>query len=139
MKIILQDNSNFVLRFDKDEEVIAGLAAFMQAQGVKACTFFAIGAASEVDLGFYNPHIKDYRKKPYVDDFEIISLNGSGGTKDGASVIHAHGQFGRNDFTTIGGHVFALKVGVTCEVFLTKLEGELKRENNADFNLNLLV
>src|SRR6185437_7805919 len=139
MKLIHQDNSHFVLRFDKDEEVIAGIAAFMQSQNIKACGFFSIGAASEIKLGYYNPHLKTYRDKPYVDDFEIISLNGNGATKDGQPAIHAHGQFGKNDFSVLGGHVFSIKVSVTCEVFLTKMEGEMKREKNPNFDLDLLV
>ena len=139
MKIILQDNNNFILRFDKDEEVIAGLSAFMETQGIKACTFFAIGAVSEVSLGYFNTHLKTYRQKPYVDDLEIISLTGNGAIKEGKPIIHAHGLFGHNDFTSLGGHVFSCKVSITCEVSLIKLEGGIKRENNAEFNLSLLV
>src|SRR5579863_9745474 len=113
MKIILQDNNQFVLRFDKDEEVIAGLTAFMVAQSIKACDFFAIGAVNSVELGYFNAHLKLYRKKPYTDDLEIISLTGNGAIKDDKPIIHAHGLFGYNDFTSIGGHVFSLKVAVT--------------------------
>ena len=139
MKTVHQDNDKFVLRFDKDEEVIAGIIAFMQAQSIKACSFFGIGAAAEIKLGYYNPFLKSYRDKPYVDELEIISLNGIGAVKDGQPTLHTHGQFGRNDFSVLGGHVFSVKVSVVCEVFLTKMEGEMKRETNADFNLDFLV
>jgi predicted DNA-binding protein with PD1-like motif len=139
MKLILQDNNIFVLRFDKDEEVIAGIASFMEAQSIKACTFTAIGAVSAVELGYFNTYLKAYRKKPYMEEFEVISLNGNGSLIDGKPTIHAHGLFGRNDFTSLGGHVFTCTVAVTCEVTLVKLSGEMKREKNTDFDLNLLA
>jgi len=101
--------------------------------------FFGIGACSSIDLAFYNPHIKDYRKKPFAEDFEIINLTGNGGLMDGAPVLHAHGSFGRNDFSIIGGHVTKIVVSVTCEIFLTKLEGTIERKQDADLHLNMLV
>jgi predicted DNA-binding protein with PD1-like motif len=138
MKIVLQDANNFVLRFDKDEEVVAGLTTFMKDQAISACVFTGIGACSLVELAFYNPHVKEYRKKPYFEELEIVSFTGTGALKDGQPIVHAHGQFGRNDFTVLGGHVFSLKVSVTCELSLTKLNGQMQRTNNSDFNLNLL-
>ena len=52
--------------------------------------------------------------------------------------LHAHGSFGRTDFSVIGGHVFKLVTLATCEIFLIKLDGEMKRKNNPDLQLNLL-
>lgn len=139
MKIIFQDKDKYVLRFDKDEEVFSGLLKFMKDQSVAACVFNAIGASSSVEIAYYNPHVKEYDKKSYAEDMEIISLTGNGGLKDGQPIIHAHGVFARNDFATVGGHVFKVVVSATAEVFFTKLNGELKREASADWNLNLLV
>ena len=128
-----------MLRFDKDEDVISGIQDFMKAQNIYACAFFGIGAAASVELGYYNTFLKDYRKKPYVDEMEIASFSGNGGITDGQTAIHAHGVFGKNDFTVLGGHVFKLVVSVTCEIFLIKLEGALERKLDSDFNLNLLT
>src|SRR5690349_8599021 len=137
MKIILQDNNQFVLRFDKGEEVLAALTAFMKEQGVSGCTFSGIGAASEVELAFFNPFVKEYRNKPYVEELEIVSLTGNGSLKGGEPSVHMHGAFGRNDFTVLSGHVAKLIISVTCEIALTKLNGAMNREMNNDFNLNL--
>jgi len=141
MKIIIQDSKNFILRFDKGETVLQGIAGFMQTQQIKACSFTGIGTISHLELGFYNQHLKEYRKKPFLDDFEILSLTGNGAlfSTDSKPILHAHGVFGRIDFTVIGGHVFELVTLATCEIFLTRLDGEMKRGNNTDYNLNLLV
>ena len=139
MKIILQDKNQFVLRLDKGDEVVENLTRFMAGQNIKACAFFGIGACDSVELAFYNTHLKQYRNKPFLEEMEILSFSGNGATKDGQPVIHAHGVFGRNDFSVLGGHVFKISVSATMEVYLTKLEGEMKRELNADLNLNTLV
>ncbi len=90
-------------------------------------------------MGYYNAFLKEYRKKPYVEDLEIVSLTGNTAMMDGAPVVHAHGIFSKNDFTSVvAGHIFKLIVLATCEVSLTKLDGTLQRSHNADLNLNLL-
>ena len=111
----------------------------MKEQVVSACAFFGIGACSGFELGYFNEHLKDYRKKPFMQNMEIISFSGNGGLVDGKNVVHTHGSFGSNDFSVIGGHVFKLTVSVTCEIFLIQMDGALERKNNPDFNLNLLV
>ena len=139
MKTIIQDDRRFMLRFDKGDDVIAGIQDFMKAQNIYACVFFGIGACESVELGYFNTYLKDYRKKPYVEELEIASFSGNGALSDGQPAIHAHGVFSRNDFTSLAGHVFKLVVSVTCEIFLIKLDGALERKHNSDFNLNLLV
>lgn len=138
MKTILKDNRRYILRFDKGEEVLAKLAEFMQTEQVGACSFSGLGAITDLEMGYYNTHVKDYRKKVFLEDFEIVSLNGNGSIVEGKPFIHAHGMFGRNDFTTVGGHVFKLVVSVTCEIFLIKLDGIMQRKNVEEFNLKLL-
>jgi len=139
MKLVLKDNQKYILRFDKTEEVCKGLQDFIAQEQIKACAFYGIGSCSDIELGYYNKNLKEYRKKPYYEDLEIISFQGNGGTIAEKPAIHAHGMFGRTDFTVLGGHVFKMTTNATCEVFVTKLDGELKRENNQEFNLNLLI
>ncbi len=139
MKIILQDSNLYILRFDKGEEVLEGIKKFMGEQAVSACAFFGIGACSVVELGYFNIHIKDYRKKPFTEELEILSFSGNGGLSNGELVIHSHGLFGRTDFTSVGGHVFKLIASITCEIFLIVLNGALERKFETDLNLNLLV
>lgn len=139
MKIILQNKTGYVLRFDKGEEVLSEMIKFLKAQNVSACVFNGLGACSECEMGYFNPNVKDYRKKPFYDDMEIVCLNGNAGLKDGEPFVHAHGIFGKTDFSLIGGHVFKIIVSVTCEIVITTLDGALERKLDEDFNLNLLV
>lgn len=139
MKIILQDGRRVILRFDKGEEAIDGLAKFAKENKIFAAYFSAIGSCSSFELGFYNGFLKQYRHKPFLNDSEIISLTGNISGLNSEPVVHAHGVFSGSDFEIVGGHVFKIAVAATCEVFLIKLEGEMKRDFDKDMNLNLLV
>ncbi len=139
MKVILQDQPRYILRFDKGEDVIVGIAQFLKNQKIGACSISGIGSCSSIELGYYNSHLKEYRKKPFFEELEILSFLGNGSIKDGEPLVHAHGVFSQTDFTVMGGHVFKAVVSATAEIFIIKLEGEMKRELNAEFNLNLLV
>lgn len=114
------------------------LGKFAKEQGLQSAYFSAIGTCSTVELGFFNEFLKDYRKKPFVDNLEILSLTGNIASSAGAPAIHAHGCFGNNDFEVKGGHIFKLIVSATCEVFLLAFDKPLLRERNSDWNLNLL-
>lgn len=138
MKVVLEDSFKYVVRFDKGEEVFQGLIEFAEKNQITAAVFWGIGTVSEADLGFYNPFLKQYRSKPVVENFEIISLTGNLAVLDGKPAVHAHGSFGRTDFSVIGGHVFKLVTLATCEIFLIKLTGEIRRKNHPDFQLNLM-
>ncbi len=139
MKLIVKDTNQFILRFDKGEEVFAGIVNFMKEHSLSACSFSAIGSVSEVELGYYNPFLKEYHKKPLVENFELISLNGTGAMLNNEPVIHAHGMVGRTDFSVLGGHIFRLVTLATVEAHVIVLPGSMQRNKNDEFNLNLLV
>ena len=139
MKIVLKDKRRYLIRFDKGENVVSGLADVVTQEKLTACVFFGGGSVSEIELGYFNKNLKDYRKKPYYDDMELISFSGNGAFFEGKPVIHCYGQFGHTDFTTLGGRVFKMVVSSSVEIFLIALDGQATRQTNPDFNLDLLV
>jgi uncharacterized protein len=139
MNVILQDNRRYVLRFDKGEDVFTGLSAFADAHHVSAAAFQGIGACSEAEIGDFDVATKSYRKHPVKENLEIVSLIGNISMLEGKPAIHMHGSLSRADLSVVGGHIFKLVVSITCEIFLIKLEGGLKREMDSDLGLNLLI
>ena len=65
MKLIVQDKNKYVLRADVDEEVIGNLAKFCRQENIDAAKFFAIGAAKELKLGWYDVDAKEYKWKEF--------------------------------------------------------------------------
>ena len=138
MQIVLKDSRHYILRFDKGEEIVAGLLEFAELNEVKAAAFNGIGAANYAELGFFDLEKKTYEKQVFAEEVEIISLIGNLAVLAGRPVLHVHGSFGRRDFSVVGGHVIGLRVSVTCEILLTLLDGRLERRPDSGLNLNLL-
>jgi uncharacterized protein len=139
MKVILQDNRRYILRFDKDEEVISGLVQYARDNNIQGAYISGIGSCSTVELGFFNPFLKEYRKKPFLENVEILGFSGTIARQGEEPIVHAHGSFAGNEFSAFGGHVFSMKVLATCEVFLIVLDGQLQRQKDSEWGLNLLA
>lgn len=137
MKSTQQKNS-YTLVLEKGENIIKTLKKFLSQKDIKAAHFSAIGAISEVDLGFYNLDIKQYTTKKFLEPLEIASMTGNVSELDGEIIIHCHGVFSKKDFSTIGGHVNESTVAATCEVFINQLDGKLHRKHDPKIGLNLL-
>ena len=138
MKVFLQDNQRYVLRFDKGEEVVGGLKKFLSEKQITAGTFNAIGACSMAELSYFNLETKAYENKTFNEDLEIVSLTGNSAVLGGEVALHCHGVLSGPDFVAHGGHINKLVVSATCEVFLIKLDGKMERKLDEKTGLNLL-
>lgn len=138
MKIILSDENTYVLRFDKGEEIIAGLTAFAAEREITAGVFSVIGACREIILAYYHLEDKTYQDKTLYEDMEIVSVTGNIGQMNDKVMIHAHGVVSDIDLETHGGHIKKLVISATGEVILQVLKGKLTRTFDPDTGLNLL-
>ena len=138
MKIILQHNKTYVLRFDRGEEVIEGLQRFCEEQNIEAGSFSGIGAAQALTLLYYDVAKKEYHDKRSTEGHEIVSLLGNVAKMEGKTIIHAHGCFSDADMHAIGGHVKELVVAATCEVVLETIERAIERKYSPEIGLNLM-
>lgn len=138
MERIFSDDRHEVLRFEPSEDVTLNLVNFVLEEKIEAAWISGIGSASEVELGYYYLPEKEYQKKVFTEDMEIVNLTGSVGLLDDGPAIHLHGAFGLSDYRVVGGHVHRLISNTTVEVYLEKMDGTLKRSYDEDTGLNLL-
>jgi predicted DNA-binding protein with PD1-like motif len=138
MKIIIQDKESYIVRFDRGEELVIGLIAFVVQENIGVAHFTAIGAAGELLLSYYSLPTKEYQDHEIKEDMEIAGLVGNVAYMNNKPVIHAHGTFSRPDLSVIGGHVKKLVVSATCEVHLSQLGGHTTRGFDEETGLNLL-
>lgn len=138
MKIIIEDNNYRVLRFNKGEEVISGIAGFCQDHRITASYFTIIGATDDLTLSYYNLTDKKYEDHEIKDRLEITGVIGNVGLLDGQQMIHAHGTFSDENLQVIGGHIKRMVVSATAEVMLTILSGEITRGYDEETGLNLM-
>jgi predicted DNA-binding protein with PD1-like motif len=128
----------FALVFDTGDEVMSNLVEFAGSNKLGAARLTAIGAFSEVTLGYFDWEKKDYKKIPVREQVEVLSLIGDVALKDGEPKVHAHVVVGRSDGTTMGGHLIEARVRPTLEVILTESPAHLQKQVDEESGLALI-
>lgn len=135
----LRLKDGYILRFDKDEVLIAQLTKFAKDQRIKAAWFTALGAASGAELGYYNLESQQYQWHTVSKLSEITNLTGNIAWQNDQPVVHAHVTLTDETLKAYGGHIKELVVGGTCEVYLRILDKPLTRKFDKAVGLNLLA
>lgn len=135
----LNDNpKTLVIVFDSGDEALAGLRRVAQEQQLAAANFTAIGAFSEVMLGFFSFEKGDYKRIPLHEQVEVLSLIGGVTLAEGETQVHAHIVVGKSDGTAHGGHLLSGIVRPTLEVILVESPAHLIRKRDAATGLLLI-
>lgn len=125
--------------FDVDEEVSDGLLRVAREHEVSGGYFTAIGALSEVTLGYWEWETKQYLRLPVREQVEVLSLIGNIALgPDGAPKVHAHVVISKRDGGAHGGHLLDARVRPTLEVMLVEVPKRLQRRLDAASGLPLL-
>ncbi|WP_439621603.1 PPC domain-containing DNA-binding protein [Gemmata sp.] len=128
----------WVLVFGTGEEVMAGLGEFARNADLTGSHFTAIGAFSDVVLGFFDPNDKRYAETPIREQVEVLSLLGKVARHQGGPKVHAHVVVGKRDGTAHGGHMMEARVRPTLEVVVVESPGRLGRRTDDRTGLPLL-
>ena len=141
MKSKLIDESGektFAVIFEKGDEVIETLRRFANEQRLLASHFTAIGALSNVVIGFFDPAKKQYKKIPIREQVEVLSLTGGITFEGDVPKIHAHIVLGKADGTAYGGHLLEGHVFPTIELILVESPKYLQRRLDKETGLALI-
>ena len=141
MKPTLLDTSGprtWALIFDKGDEPVVGLTAFAKSEMLGGAHFTAIGAFSEVTLGYFDRAARAYKKIPLREQVEVLSLIGDVALEREEPRVHAHVVVGRADGETRGGHLLAARVWPTLEVVLTESPRHLRKRHDPETGLALI-
>jgi predicted DNA-binding protein with PD1-like motif len=128
----------FALVFDTGDEVATGLLAFAKKNGLAGSHFTAIGALSDVTLGFFDWDKKDYQKLEINEQVEVLSLIGDIALNKGEPKVHAHVVVSKSDATAYGGHLLKAHVRPTLEVILVESPEHLIRKTDEASGLALI-
>jgi len=139
MKRILQDNNTYVISGERGEELLAGIKEFCKEYRIEAASFHTIGAASEVELAWYDLGAKQYVTALFQENLEVVSLTGNVSKLGSELMVHSHGVFSNKSMETKGGHVNKVVISGACEVTLTRMEGNIGRVYDDETGLNLMI
>lgn len=133
-----EHKGNYFIRLFKDENVFESLGKFCEKEEIRCGTFNGIGALKNCELGFYHLDKKEYERKVFPDEAELLSLVGNVSLLDNKAFLHIHTVLGASDFSTYGGHLFNADVAVTAEIIFRPLDLEIHRGYEEEIGLNLL-
>jgi predicted DNA-binding protein with PD1-like motif len=137
---LLHENGErtYALVFDKGDTVLPELEAFASDHGITAARFTAIGAFSDVKLGYFDRERKDYLEIPLEEQVEALSLLGDIAEQEGKPKVHAHVVVGLRDGSTRGGHLLEAHVWPTLEVILDEAPAHLRKRSDVETGLALI-
>jgi predicted DNA-binding protein with PD1-like motif len=129
---------SFALVFDKGDEVKEKLLEFAKTNRFTDAQVSAIGAFSEVKVGFFDRQQKTYKPISIQEQVEVLAFTGNIVEKEGTPMLHAHVVVGKSDGTAHGGHFLGGRVWPTLEMVLTELPAHLRRTRDEETGLALI-
>ena len=134
----LHTATGYLMVLTEGDDLFAELEALARREELPSASLTAFGFAGSVTFGFYDFAKKDYDPATYADR-EMTGITGTLAWKDGKPSLHAHGVGGGKDFSVVGGHLLALKVGKgSLEVTLTVHPQRLERKEDPRIGANVL-
>lgn len=138
-KLINNDKQKtFAVILDSGDEVMKNISAFAKQQKLHASQFNAIGAFSNVTLGYFDFSIKDYKKIEINEQVEVLNISGDISLYENEYKIHAHVVVGKSDGTAHGGHLKKAIVHPTLEIILNESPAYLQREMDKESGIPLI-
>jgi len=134
-----QFGSQFVVRLETGEEIIAALKQFCLARGISSGWVMGIGAVSRATIGIFELAAREYRYVELTTNHEMTSLVGNISIQDGEVFLHLHATFSDLDGQVRSGHLFSAVISATGEIYLGALNGILERKYSAESGMGLLA
>tara|TARA_B100000959_G_scaffold70806_1_gene75062 strand:+ start:207 stop:635 length:429 start_codon:yes stop_codon:yes gene_type:complete len=131
------DNNKIYLSIDKGEKINASLLKICEDKDISFGWINGIGAIYNPEVGYFDIESKDYIKKTFVGDFELISLIGNMTFKDNQRFIHTHIAFTDKNFHAYGGHLFDCTVSAAGEFIIIIGDNRVDRKYNSEVGLAL--
>ena len=129
----------YAIIFEKGDEVVEGLLSFARKEKIQTSHFTAIGALSDVTLGYFNWTKKAFDKILIQEQVEVLSLVGNIVFDNGDPKLHAHIVIGKSDGTAHGGHLIEGHVRPILEVILVESPSHLHRKTDKETGLALIT
>ena len=128
---------SLLARLDNGAEIIGRITDIVRERKIEAATFYAIGALTRADLGYYDQAGHEYHIVPVEEPVEIASCSGNVSLLDGESFVHAHAVLAGDPGRVWAGHLVRGSI-FAAELYLQELPGpRLNRTHDPVTDLNL--
>ena len=134
-----EDLRTYVVIFHTGDEVVSNLTQFAADYDLSGSHFTAVGACSDLVVGYYDWETKDYKKIPINEQVEVLMLSGDIGLENGGHKVHAHIVVSKSDATAHGGHLLEAHVRPTLEMIVEETPKHLVRKYDEESQLTLIA
>lgn len=128
----------YVVILEMGNEVMERLRLFAEEANIESAHFTAIGAFSNVKVGFFDIDSRDYVPILVDQQVEVLSMVGNVALHEGKPKIHAHVVVAKRDGSAHGGHLLEARVRPTLEVIVVETPANLQRYTDRQTGLALL-
>ena len=132
-----KDNNKIYLSIDKNEYINTSILKVCEENDIKFAWINGIGAIFNPEVGYFDNSEKNYKKKTFNGNFELVSLIGNMTYKEGFPFIHTHITFTDISYRAFGGHLFDCKIAAAGEFVITIGDKKISRSYNDDVDLFL--
>jgi len=132
-----KDKNKYFISLDKGEYVNQSLLEISNKEKIKSGWIDGVGAIYDIEVGYFDVEQKDYVRKKFLGDYELLSLSGNISVKEGSRFIHTHITFSDIEFNVFGGHLFDAKIAAAGEFLIDSCDFEIKRKYNTALGLHL--
>ncbi len=129
--------NHIVLSLQKGEYVNKSIEEVFVSENLRSGWISGLGAAYDVELGYYDLNKKDYIKKMFSDEYEITSLVGNVAFLNDTYFVHTHTTICDSNFKAFGGHLFDARIAATGEFKITLFNTDINRAFSDEIGLNL--
>jgi uncharacterized protein len=132
-----RDGSRVFIRLEMGDELHPSLVEIAEREQIFGGWLSGIGAASEVELGYYDLERKDYDRARIEGDVEFVSASGTLGLVEGKPFVHLHAVVSDRQCATRGGHLFRAVTAATLEFVIFAAQAPIERTLDDATALNL--
>lgn len=132
-----REGDRIFIRLETGDDVHSSLVEAAAEHGVGSGWLNGIGAARDVELGYYDLDRRDYDRTAVEGEVEVASASGSLGLLEGKPFVHLHAVVSDRACMTRGGHLFRAVTAATLEFVLFVGEETVERTFDEATGLNL--
>ncbi len=127
-----------LLRIPTGDSIPDTIVEWARSAAVSGGTVLGLGAAYDVEIGYFHRDRREYSRRRLDGDVEIVALVGNLALKEGAPYAHLHVTVAGPDGIAHAGHFFAGRAAATCEVSITVFDRPVQRSEDPATGLWLL-
>src|ERR1700733_14755349 len=125
----------FVIVFETDDDVSAGLQLFLTAERIEAAKLWGIGGFRRATLGYYDMDEKRYLPIEGAEQVEVLSFIANVPTYQEKPRVHAPCLVGHRDGRATGGHFLSGTVRPTLELMVEEIPAGLRRTDRPEIGI----